>query len=92
MSERLGPLTFGKKEEMIFLGKEIAQQQDYSEQTALEIDREVRQIVMGCYEQAKVLIKDRIDALHALARTLLERESLEGIEIDVIVAGAGVVV
>lgn len=92
MSERLGPLTFGKKEEMIFLGKEIAQQQDYSEQTALEIDREVRQIVMGCYEQAKALIKDRIDALHALARTLLERESLEGIEIDVIVAGAGVVV
>jgi len=88
MSERLGPLAFGKREEMIFLGREIAQHQDYSEQTAQEIDREVRQMVMACYERAKALIQERIDALHALARALLEKESLEGVEIDEIITRA----
>ncbi|MFN3477033.1 MAG: cell division protein FtsH, partial [Candidatus Methylomirabilales bacterium] len=88
MSERLGPLAFGKREEMIFLGKEIAQHQDYSEQTAQEIDREVRQMVMSCYERAKRLIKEKIEALHALAQALLEKESLDGAEIDAIVTQA----
>ncbi len=88
MSEKMGPLTFGKKEEMVFLGREIAQHQDYSEQTAQEIDQEVRRFVMDAYERAKELVKSRIDALHALAAALLEREVLEGPEIDVIVAGA----
>ena len=88
MSEKLGPLTFGKKEEMIFLGKEIAQHQDYSEQTAQEIDQEVRRFVIEAYERAKELVKSRIGALHALAAALLEREVLEGREIDVIVTGA----
>jgi cell division protease FtsH len=88
MSEKLGPLTFGKREEMIFLGKEIAQHQDYSEHTAQEIDQEVRRFVIEAYERAKELVKSRIGALHALAATLLEREVLEGPEIDVIITGA----
>ena len=88
MSETMGPLTFGKKEEMIFLGREIAQHQDYSEQTAIEIDREVRRTVMECYEQAKELLKSRLEVLHALAAALLEREVLDGLEIDAIVTGA----
>ena len=88
MSETMGPLTFGKKEEMIFLGREIAQHQDYSEQTAVEIDREVRRMVMECYERAKELVKSRLEALHALAAALLEREVLDGPEVEAIVSGA----
>ncbi len=87
MSERMGPLTFGKREEMIFLGREIAQHQDYSEQTAVEIDREVKQIVMSNYEKAKALIRERIAILHALAKALLEKEVLDASEIDTIVNG-----
>ncbi len=89
MSERMGPLQFGKREEMIFLGREIAQHQDYSEQTAMEIDREVRGIAMENYERAKGLIQRRLETLHSLAETLLEREVLDGREIDAIVNGAG---
>lgn len=88
MSEKLGPLTFGKREEMIFLGREIAQHQDYSEQTAVEIDREVKGIVMTNYDKAKVLLIERIGILHALAKALLETESLDGLQIDAIVNGA----
>jgi cell division protease FtsH len=87
MSERMGPLTFGKREEMIFLGREIAQHQDYSEQTAVEIDREVKQIVMTNYEKAKMLIKERIAILHALAKALLDEEVLDASQIDAIVSG-----
>jgi cell division protease FtsH len=72
---------------MIFLGREIAQHQDYSEQTAVEIDREVKQIVMANYEKAKVLIKERIAILHALAKALLEAEVLDAPQIDAIVNG-----
>jgi cell division protease FtsH len=88
MSEKLGPLTFGKREEMIFLGREIAQHQDYSEHTAVEIDQEVKQIVVANYEKAKTLIIERIGILHALARALLETEVLDGFQIDAIVNGA----
>ena len=89
MSERMGPLQFGKREEMIFLGREIAQHQDYSEQTAMEIDREVRRIVMENFERAKALIQCRLETLHGLAEALLEREVLNGPEIDAIVKGTG---
>jgi cell division protease FtsH len=89
MSERMGPLQFGKREEMIFLGREIAQHQDYSEQTAMEIDREVRRIVMENYERAKELIQSHLETLQGLAEALLEREVLNGQEIDTIVKGAG---
>jgi len=87
MSDRLGPLTFGRREEMIFLGREIAQHQDYSEQTAVEIDQEVRRLVMENYERAKSIITSRVQTLHHLAAALLEREVLDGAEIEEILKG-----
>jgi len=89
MSERMGPLQFGKREEMIFLGREIAQHQDYSEQTAMEIDREVRRFIMENYERAKEIVQGHQEKLHRLAEALLEREVLDGQEIDRLVSGAG---
>jgi len=82
MSEKMGPLTFGKKEQEIFLGREINQHRDYSEYTAIEIDNEVRRLVTENYERAKTLIKDNMKALKALAEALLEKESLDAPEID----------
>jgi cell division protease FtsH len=87
MSERLGPLTYGKKEEQIFLGREIAQHRDYSEHTAVEIDNEVKRIVTENYERARKLISDRIDVLHTLTKALLEKETLDGPEIDALIGG-----
>jgi len=89
MSEELGPLTFGKKEEEIFLGREITQHRDYSEATAVAIDREVKRIVTENFNRAKSLLLSRVDTLHALAKALLEKESLDGPEIDEIVNGTG---
>jgi cell division protease FtsH len=85
MSESLGPLAFGQKEEQIFLGREISQHRDYSEKTAQDIDKEIKGIVTGCYERAEQLLKKNIKRLHALAKTLLERESLTGEEIDQVI-------
>ncbi|PYT07220.1 MAG: cell division protein FtsH [Acidobacteria bacterium] len=87
MSEVLGPLTFGKKEEQIFLGREIAQHQDYSEATAVEIDHEVKRVVTECYIKAKETIEASRDALVRIAEALLEREVLEGEEIAALVRG-----
>ncbi len=78
MSEIMGPLAFGKKEEAIFLGREMAQHQDYSEQTAIEIDSEVRRIVSTSYEHAVALLKGHLQALHDLSATLLDRETVSG--------------
>jgi cell division protease FtsH len=83
----LGPLTFGKKEEQIFLGREIAQHQDYSEETAIKIDQEVKRIVMEQYERARQIILDNRDAMERLAESLLIRETLDGVQIRRIVAG-----
>jgi cell division protease FtsH len=85
MSERLGPLTFGKREEHLFLGREIARHQDYSEQTAIEIDREVRSIVEGCYQKTKQLLTEHLDILHAIAQELLEKETLQKADVDRII-------
>jgi len=82
MSESLGPLAFGQREEQIFLGREISQHRDYSEQTAQEIDREIKKIVMECSARAEQVLKKNIKMLHTLAKTLLERESLSGDELD----------
>lgn len=81
MSE-LGPLTFGQRDEQIFLGREIAQHQDYSEQTAIEIDRAVKDIIMQCYSQAKDIIEENLDGLKTLAEELLERETLTREDIE----------
>jgi cell division protease FtsH len=86
MSE-LGPLTFGKKEEQIFLGREIAQHRDYSEDTAIKIDLEVKKIISNQYELAKKVILENRDALERLANTLLEYETLELVQIRRVVAG-----
>ena len=90
MSEELGPLTFGKKEEQIFLGREIAQHRDYSERTAQRIDEEVKRIVMDAYNRAKRLLEENMNALNMLAKTLLEKETLDGAEIDKILKDAGI--
>ncbi|HWP41798.1 MAG TPA: ATP-dependent zinc metalloprotease FtsH [Blastocatellia bacterium] len=83
----LGPITFGKKEEQIFLGREIAQHQDYSEDTAIKIDQEVKRIVMEQYNRARQVILENKDALIRLAEALLERESLDSLEIRRLIAG-----
>jgi cell division protease FtsH len=87
MSDKLGPLTFGKREEQIFLGKELTKHKDYSEKTAQEIDEEVKRIVTERYEYAKRLLSDNKPILLKLAHALLERETLEGAEIDAIIEG-----
>jgi cell division protease FtsH len=82
MSEKLGPLAFGKKEEQIFLGREIAQHKDYSEKTAEEIDREVKGLVTDAYRKSRKLLEDNLDILEAFAMRLLDVESMDGKEID----------
>jgi cell division protease FtsH len=91
MSEKLGPLTFGKKDEQIFLGREIAKHKDYSEKTAVDIDEEIKRIVTDAYERAKKILKDNYDLLDALAHALLERETIEGHDIDKLIEDARVV-
>ncbi|MFL6373196.1 MAG: ATP-dependent zinc metalloprotease FtsH [Pyrinomonadaceae bacterium] len=86
MSE-LGPLTFGKKEEQIFLGREISQHRDYSEDTAIKIDQQVRQIVADQYSRAEKIITDNREALIRLAEALLEHETLDAVQIRRVVAG-----
>ena len=87
MSKNLGPLTFGKKEEQIFLGREISQHRDYSELTAQKIDEEVRDIVIGAYEKTTLLIRDNPEVLNRMAKALLERETLNSSDIDEIMDG-----
>ncbi|MBT8489652.1 MAG: ATP-dependent zinc metalloprotease FtsH [Deltaproteobacteria bacterium] len=82
MSDEMGPLTYGKKEEQIFLGKELATHKDYSEETARKIDQEVSKIVLESYERAKKLLSDNIDTLHKLAQELLVKEVLNADEVD----------
>ncbi len=84
MSE-LGPLSFGKKEEQIFLGREISQHRDYSESTAIKIDEQVRRLVQGGYDQAYKIIKENSAALIRLAELLLVREILDGSEVKEII-------
>jgi cell division protease FtsH len=81
MSEKMGPLTFGKGEEHIFLGREVARPKDFSEETAVLIDSEIKRIVVECATRARQMIETNLEKLHALARALLERESLDGEEI-----------
>jgi cell division protease FtsH len=86
MSE-MGPLTFGKKEEQIFLGREIAQHRDFSEETAIKIDEQVKKIVTAQFDRAKSIIEENRDTMVRLAECLLERETLDSVEIRRIIAG-----
>ena len=88
MSEKLGPLTFGKKDEQIFLGREIARHKDYSEKTAVDIDEEVKRIVIEAYDTSKNLLTSNRDILETFAKTLLEKETMDGPEIDALIQEA----
>lgn len=88
MSDKMGPLSYGKKEEQIFLGREFATHKDYSEETAKNIDAEVVSIVTRNYEKAKKLLTDNIEILHKIAGELLEKEVLNGGEIDALIGSA----
>ncbi|MCL1910783.1 MAG: ATP-dependent metallopeptidase FtsH/Yme1/Tma family protein, partial [Leptospirales bacterium] len=87
MSERLGPLTFGKKNEQIFLGREISQRRDYSENTAEMIDEEVKTLIDNCHSDATSVIKDNFDKFKEMAEYLIERETLNSEEIKMIMDG-----
>jgi len=89
MSEKLGPVSFGKKDEQIFLGREMAVQKNYSEATAIEIDGEIRQIVEGSYEKVLHLLQDNLNILHDISHALIEKENLSGVEVDAIILAAG---
>ncbi len=90
MSDAMGPLTFGKKEEQIFLGREIAQHQDYSEDTAIRIDQEVKRFVMNNYERARQILEEHKPALLKIAEELLVREVLDGEQVKRLVAGQSI--
>ncbi len=82
MSEKMGPLTFGKQNEQVFLGREMGSQRDFSDQIAMEIDQEVRRLVTENYERAKRLLTENMTSLKSLAEALLEKEVLDGADID----------
>jgi len=82
MSEELGPLSYAKSEEHIFLGREIAQHRDYSEETAKKIDKEVSRLIQNAYNCSKEVLKENLDILHKLAALLLEKETIQGNELD----------
>ena len=85
MSDRLGPVSFGKKDEQIFLGREMSTAKNYSEATAVEIDEEIRRIVEDNYNRARTLLTDNVDILHKIALALIEKESLNGSDVDEII-------
>jgi cell division protease FtsH len=87
MSEKLGPMSYGAKEEEIFLGREIQKHRDYSEKTAIDIDEEIRGIISSAMNRAENILRDNIDLLHKLSLELLEREILDSEEIDRIIKG-----
>jgi cell division protease FtsH len=82
MSDRLGPVAFGRKDDEIFLGRDFVRRVEYSESTAIEIDQEVRRIITEAFERARTLLRKNLEALHKIAEALLEREVLDGADID----------
>ncbi len=84
---RLGPLTFGKKEEQIFLGREIAQHRDFSEETARQIDLEVRRLIDEAYQSAHTILEANQPAMHRIAAALLERETIDAEEVRLLIEG-----
>jgi len=87
MSERLGPLTFGRKEELVFLGREIGEQRNYSEEVAQTIDEEIRRLISEAHEKAQSILTQHKDTLIRLAKKLMEVETLEGEELEVVLSG-----
>ena len=89
MSESLGPVMLGKPNEEVFLGMELGQRSEYSEDTAQSIDAEIRGILANAYECAKGILKDHMTVLHAMAEALLDREVLDGQEVDELITSNG---
>jgi cell division protease FtsH len=87
MSDKLGPLTYGQKDEEIFLGRQITRHKNYSEHTAIAIDEEVKRIVGEGMTRAEKILHENMDLLHKLSQALLEREILDANEIDTIIRG-----
>jgi cell division protease FtsH len=87
MSEKLGPLNYGNSNEEVFIGRQMSQIKDYSEQTAVEIDKEVRSIILKAEKRADKILQENIEILHRLSAVLLEREILDAAEIDMIIRG-----
>jgi cell division protease FtsH len=87
MSDKLGPLAYGQKDEEIFLGRQITRHKNYSEETAINIDDEIKKIVSACMDRAEKILKENMETLHRLAAALLEREILDAAEIDTIIRG-----
>jgi cell division protease FtsH len=82
MSEKLGPLSYAKGEEQVFLGREIAQHRDYSEATARMIDEEINKLIKDAYQHSEKVLRENLDILHKLAELLLEKETVLGSELD----------
>jgi cell division protease FtsH len=89
MSDKLGPVTFGKTEEHIFLGREFAQHSDFSEATAVVIDSEIRSFLDKAEDTAKRILSTQIDKLHKLAAILLEKEIIDGKDVDDVIGRPG---
>jgi len=87
MSEKLGPLTFGKKEGQVFLGRDLARERDFSEEVAAAIDKEERDIINQCYQKAKQILNENRDTLVLIAETLLEKETIKADELERLIAG-----
>ncbi|HZL84737.1 MAG TPA: ATP-dependent zinc metalloprotease FtsH [Candidatus Krumholzibacteria bacterium] len=87
MSEKLGPVAYGEPEELVFLGKDFSHRRDFSEATAERIDEEVSSIIQQCYQRAERILVEHMDQLHLLAKTLLERETLDGDEMRKLLIG-----
>jgi cell division protease FtsH len=85
MSDNLGPLSYAKGEEQVFLGREIAQHRDYSESTAQKIDEEINNLIKNAYERAQSVLNENLDILHKLAEELLEKETVLGKELDALI-------
>ena len=91
MSAKLGPIAFGKKDEEVFLGREFGQRRDISDQVALEIDHEVKRLIVESYERTKRMLTEHIHSLRALAEALLEKEVLDSLEIDQIIDSGSII-
>ncbi len=89
MSEELGPLTFGRKQEQVFLGRDISRDRNYSEAVAYSIDKEARHIIDQCFREAEKLLQENSDTLHTIARTLMEKETIEADEFATMLEQAG---
>ncbi|HHY40822.1 MAG TPA: ATP-dependent metallopeptidase FtsH/Yme1/Tma family protein [Syntrophaceticus sp.] len=88
MSEELGPLTFGRPQEQVFLGRDISRDRNYSEEIAFSIDKEARRIMENCYQRAKEILENNIHKLHLVATTLMEKETIEASEFEALMQGA----